>query len=97
MKHLSTDQIISFVSFTELSQSNIQLATYVNSHMLVCEECRKKVTAFQTVYEELGKIHTDAIIGKSLPQGDLTIQDIQALKKEFIAKNSLVTESKEEN
>ena len=43
MEHLTIDEIARFVSFTELNEVDIKLASRVNSHILRCTECREKV------------------------------------------------------
>ena len=53
MKHLSIDEIIDFVSINKLDIESLKLASDVNAHILRCNACRKKVEAFQNVYDEL--------------------------------------------
>ena len=53
MKHLTTDEIINFVTFDSLTKENLELAAMVNAHILICEECREKVKAFQAVSDSL--------------------------------------------
>ncbi len=59
MTHLTAQEIIDFVSFDKLTDETIALSKKVNEHILSCTECFEKVSAFQQVYEELGRI--DAI------------------------------------
>lgn len=51
MKHLRVDDIISFVSLTELDSEAMVLSAAVNGHIRRCGQCRKCVRAFQTVYD----------------------------------------------
>lgn len=56
MAHLTVEEIIEFVSFGKLSGETIELATKVNEHIRSCPRCLKKVSAFQTVYDEFCRI-----------------------------------------
>ncbi len=53
MKHLTVDEMIDFVSFDKMDAESLAKASYVNSHIRSCEQCLRKVRAFQTVYDEL--------------------------------------------
>ncbi len=53
MKHLTVDEMIDFVSFNKLENESLVLASRVNAHIFACQDCRNKVEAFQTVYDEL--------------------------------------------
>ena len=66
--HLTTDEIINFVTMDSLIQENILLAARVNSHIMECEVCRKKVVAYQVV--------NDGLMGTilSVPQLDEQIE-----------------------
>ncbi len=52
MEHLTIEDIIQFVTISVIDESSIRLASKVNTHILQCDLCRKKVSAFQTVYDE---------------------------------------------
>ncbi len=52
MKHLTVEEMLDFVSLTELSRESITLAATVNGHTRRCEKCRKAVNAFQLIYDE---------------------------------------------
>lgn len=56
MKHLTVDEMIDFVSFNKLDSESLALASKVNAHIFECEICRKKVEAFQIIYDELVKM-----------------------------------------
>ncbi len=53
MKHLLVEDIIEFVSAEEFNDRFLELASDVTTHICECEECRRKVRAFQMVYDEL--------------------------------------------
>lgn len=53
MEHLTLDQIIQFVTMDEINDENLKLAAYVNNHIMLCDECRKKVEAYQAVNDAL--------------------------------------------
>lgn len=53
MKHLTVDEIIDFVSMDKVDAKTLAKASYVNAHIRSCEQCLRKVRAFQTVYDEL--------------------------------------------
>lgn len=71
MKHLTTDEIISFVTIDNISNETLEFAASVNHHILLCDECREKVTAFQTVYDGLLGQLTKPAIEKVLKNIDL--------------------------
>ncbi len=52
MKHLTVDEIINFVSLTELNSEAIELSATVNGHIRNCENCLKLVSSFQMIYDE---------------------------------------------
>ena len=56
MKHLSVDEMINFVSFDKLDGEALAAASKASAHILKCGACRKKITAYQTVYDELVRI-----------------------------------------
>lgn len=56
MKHLTSDEMIDFVSMNNLDEESIKLASKVNLHIGECEKCLQKLQAFQLVYDEMIKI-----------------------------------------
>ena len=56
-KHLTTEEIINFVAFDTINEDTLALAARVNGHIRECDECRKKVSDFNDIYEELCKIY----------------------------------------
>lgn len=53
MDHLTLDDVIEFVSLTEINEESMQRISAVNTHIAACDECRVLVRSFQTVYDEL--------------------------------------------
>lgn len=53
MDHLTLDDVIEFVSLTEINEESMQLISAVNTHIATCGECRALVRSFQMVYDEL--------------------------------------------
>lgn len=58
MKHLTIDEMIAFVTISELNTASLELASKVNTHIVKCDMCRNKVSAFQEVFDELNKAGT---------------------------------------
>ena len=58
MNHLTVDEIIDFVSSSELNDEVVALSTRVNGHIRNCDKCLKLVNAFQTVYDEFVTMST---------------------------------------
>ena len=58
MKHLTIEEIMSFVSMNTLSADTISLSKTVNSHIRDCGECLKKVRAFREVHDEFARLGT---------------------------------------
>lgn len=58
MNHLTIDEIINFVSSSELNDEVVALSTRVNGHIRECDKCLKLVNAFQTVYDEFVTMST---------------------------------------
>jgi len=52
MKHLTDNEIIDFVSMSNLDEQSLKNASIVTSHITSCEECLRKVRAFQVVFDE---------------------------------------------
>lgn len=53
MQHVTVDEIIAFVSFDRFDPETIALSKKVNGHIKNCDECLRKVRAFQVIYDEL--------------------------------------------
>lgn len=56
MTHLTVDEIIDFVSISKMDIGSMELASRVNTHIRGCDDCLKKVRAFQLIYDELTKV-----------------------------------------
>ena len=48
MNHLTTTEIIDFVSINNPDADSMKLASRVNGHIRKCDECLKLVESFQT-------------------------------------------------
>ena len=59
MKHLTIDEILNFVSLTELNSASIELSASVNGHIRKCEKCLKLVTACQMIYDEFSRLQME--------------------------------------
>ena len=70
MMHLTVDEMIDFVSFNKMDNESLALAAKVNAHIFECNACRKKVEAFQLVYDEVVRMGRKddfrAVINKKL-------------------------------
>ncbi len=53
MIHLTKKEIMKFVSFESLDAAALELAGKVNTHLLECPECRKRVIAYQKMNDLL--------------------------------------------
>lgn len=53
MIHLTKEEIIQFVSFDSLDAASLSFAGKVNTHLLECPECRKRVIAYQKMNDLL--------------------------------------------
>lgn len=56
MKHLTVDEMIDFVSLTELNADALMLSATVNGHIRQCEQCLNHVRAFQMIHDEFSRI-----------------------------------------
>ena len=62
MRHLTPNEIIDYLSISEITPSTLSLASKVNTHIRSCERCLTKVQAFQVVREELKRSNQSAEI-----------------------------------
>lgn len=53
MKHLSPEEIIEFISISEITPSSLSLASRVNTHIRSCKSCLEKLQAYQSIQEAL--------------------------------------------
>ena len=56
MKHLTVDEIVQFVSMTELTAESVNFSVAVNGHIRKCAKCLELVKSFQMVYDELSRL-----------------------------------------
>ncbi len=59
MEHLTMDEILEFVSMTELNCESIKLSTTVNGHIRKCDACLKLVRSVQMLYDEFARLDLD--------------------------------------
>lgn len=52
MDHLTTDEIIEFVSSSKADTEALQLISIVNQHIKKCPKCFRVVKAFQMIHDE---------------------------------------------
>lgn len=64
MNHLTVDEIIEFVSLTELNSEAINLSASVNGHIRKCEKCLELVRSFQMIYDEFSRMSFDGSFKK---------------------------------
>ena len=56
MSHLTVDELIDFVSETELNEQTVALFASVNGHIRRCENCRRLTNALQTLHDEFTRL-----------------------------------------
>ena len=71
MNHLTTEEIISFVTMRELDEEQKETARKVNLHMLSCSSCTEKVEAFRVVYEAVCRLGEGNLQDKNAINGDI--------------------------
>ena len=59
MQHLRVDEIIDFVSLSELNDEAVALAATVNGHIRKCQHCLRLTKAFQMIYDEFTHLTTE--------------------------------------
>lgn len=50
-KHLTTSEILNFVTLRAMSDDNVALAIKVNTHILRCDQCLAKVRRYQNILD----------------------------------------------
>ena len=58
MNHLTVDDMINFVSLSEMNKEAVELSAAVNGHIRKCAECLELVRAFQMLYDEFSRLNT---------------------------------------
>lgn len=79
MKHLTPEEMIDFVSISELTPETLALVSKVNTHIRQCESCLTRLQSFQFVNDELTKQNQNAeesILACELRQQSKTAQTI---------------------
>jgi hypothetical protein len=66
MKHLTVDEIIDFVSFKQINDETMALASKVNHHIFTCEDCLRKVRAFRMVSKSFKVLAIDPELRKEI-------------------------------
>ena len=56
MSHLTVDELIDFVSETELNEQTVALFAAVNGHIRRCESGRRRSHALQTLHDEFTRL-----------------------------------------
>ena len=77
MKHLTADEILEFVSLSKLDDEAIRLSAAVNGHIRQCEKCRKLVSAFQLIQDEMSKPRTGGAC-RTHTAGNMVIEERKA-------------------
>lgn len=68
MGHLTVDEMIDFVSLTNVDSDSLDLLSKVNGHIGKCRECRDRVRAFLAIYDEFEKLGIRNEIKKIIPE-----------------------------
>lgn len=58
MNHLTVEEIIDFVSLSEVTEEAVELSATVNGHIRKCDKCLALVRAFQMIYDEFSRLNT---------------------------------------
>ncbi|MBO5402167.1 MAG: hypothetical protein J6A85_03230 [Clostridia bacterium] len=64
MEHLKIDQIIEFVSMTDINTETLSLSSKVIGHVRECQTCSDTLKAYRLVYEELVRLGKEAEFSK---------------------------------
>lgn len=59
MNHLTVDDIINFVSLSEMNEEAVELSAAVNGHIRKCAKRLELVRAFQMIYDEFSRLNTN--------------------------------------
>ena len=71
MDHLTVEEMIDFVSFNKIGDDTLKLASKVTAHVIRCDACREKVSAFQLLYDEFVKMGRDRSLGDFMKINDV--------------------------
>lgn len=53
LKHLTIEEIVKYVTANKVDIETLSLLSDVNAHLRECEECKKKIDAYQTLNDQL--------------------------------------------
>lgn len=79
MKHLTPEEMINFISISELTPETLALVSKVNTHIRQCDSCLTKLQSFQFVNDELTKQNQNAeesLLAYELRRQSKTVQTI---------------------
>lgn len=71
MNHLTVDEILDFISLSELNAEAIKLSATVNEHIRECEKCLKLVRSFQLIHEEFLRLNRNGDFKKNIDKSIL--------------------------
>ena len=87
MNHLTVDDIINFVSLSEMNKEAMELSAAVNGHIRKCEKCLERVRAFQLIYDEFSKLNSSGNFRKYISK--TASVEISKTQNDIKAKNTL--------
>ncbi|MBR0536228.1 MAG: hypothetical protein IIX14_07630 [Clostridia bacterium] len=62
MQHLSTEDIIRYITVGKLSEEDLEVISRVNLHIRDCRECAEKVEAFEIINGKLRGINIESVL-----------------------------------
>lgn len=68
MNHLTIDDIINFVSLSEMNKEAIEISAAVNGHIRKCAKCLELVRAFQIIYDEFSRLNASGDFRKFISE-----------------------------
>lgn len=84
MEHLAVDEMIRFVSLTELNTEAVELSASVTKHIRTCRDCLKRVRAFQMIYDEFTSLHAQGEFAIYAQERELELIHEQEIEKRYI-------------
>ena len=75
MNHLTVEEIIDFVSLSEMTEEAVELSATVNGHIRKCDKCLALVRAFQMVHDEFSSLNTSEDVKKYISKLESTTND----------------------
>lgn len=86
MKHLTIDEMLDFVSMTELNGDAMKLAAYITKHIRECDSCMKQVRALQMVYDEFSALNTKCSLKDFLAEKAPDLEKLGELQEKNVEK-----------